>query len=1272
MARAGFDPASYAGRALLNVLESYPRDELFQIDEDDALPLRHRHHEPVRAPAHPGARPRRRVRPLRLGARLHPEGPLRHDGAPPRRRVPRRRLRGTRVGGLSGLSGRAARAHALHHRPRRGRDAAVDRDDARKPASPAIVRTWSDTPARRRSTTAIGGPQARALASALRRRLQRRLSRSLQRRRRRSATSTILERLSDARPRAVDLYRRERRRPRPRQPEGLLARRRAAAVRARAASGKPRLPASSTSAPTASRRRARPRTSASGCTTWRWSAPPAAPSTSPPSRGRSRRRSWPCSAGLPSRTDSIGSCSRPGSAGATSRWCARSGATCARSRVPYGQDYLALTLARHRAIATKIVALFYARFDPRAETGRARGAKRALRAEIEDRCSRRSRASTTTASCAASSTSSKRRCAPTSSRSTPTACRARPSPSSSNAPARRRPAAAQAALRDLRLFAARRGRAPALRQGGARRPALVGPAAGFPHRGAGARQGAAGQERRHRAGGRQGRLRSRSSLPPASDRQAWLAEGTESYRIFIRTLLQLTDNIVGDHVVPPPDTVRHDGDDPYLVVAADKGTATFSDIANAHLDREGPLARRRLRVRRQPGLRPQEDGHHRARRLGGGEASFPRDGRRHPVAARHGRRRRRHVGRRVRQRHAALARRSSSSPPSIIATSSSIPTPIRPSSWAERQRLFDLPRSSWQDYDKALISKGGGVFSRCAKSIPLSPRPAPLLGLDEAEATPAEVMSAILKAPVGLLWFGGIGTYVRAATETDEQVGDRANDAIRITGARGPRQGDRRRRESRLRRSAGRIEAARARRPPQHRRHRQLGRRQHLGRRGQHQDRARDAGARGPPRPRRRATRSWPDMTDEVAAPRAAQQLSADAGALARRSGAAPADLGFAQRLMQTLERQGRLDRAVEYLPDDAALTERSAARRGADPAGARGAPRLRQARAARRAARQPRAGRSLSRARAGALFPGRRCASASRTRSPAHRLRREIIATQLANAIVNRGGPTHRDPPRRPDRRGRADHRRRLCGDPRLVRPDRAERRDRRARRRRAGRAAAAPLRRAAGSADEPHRLVHPQRRFGARHRSTPWSAPIATGIAEVERTLPETLSTAAHAACGARARRTLVARRARRRTWPGASRPCRIWSPRPTSCSWPRGPGVRSDEVAPNPFRRRGHVPPRRAGRRSARAIPVADDYFDRLALDRAIDGIAAAHRRLTAEVDRPRPDRPGGGRGLERGARRRGPAHPRRGRGDLASGLTLSKLTVAASLLGDLVRE
>ena len=157
---------------------------------------------------------------------------------------------------------------------------------------------------------------------------------------------------------------------------------------------------------------------------------------------------------------------------------------------------------RHRG---QIVALFYARFDPRAEDGCAPRAKPAS-APRSRSFSTRSRASTTTGSCAASSTSSRRRCGPTSSRSIPTACQGQYDLLQVRSRQGRRPAAAEAVLRDLRLLAASRGRASALRHGGARRPALVGPAAGLPHRGARPRQGAAGQERRHRAGRRQGRL----------------------------------------------------------------------------------------------------------------------------------------------------------------------------------------------------------------------------------------------------------------------------------------------------------------------------------------------------------------------------------------------------------------------------------------------------------------------------------------------------------------------------------------------------------------------------------------------------------------------------------------------------------------------------------------------------------------------------------------------------------------------------------------------
>ena len=185
------------------------------------------------------------------------------------------------------------------------------------------------------------------------------------------------------------------------------------------------------------------------------------------------------------------------------------------------------------------------------------------------------------------------------------------------------------------------------------------------------------------------------------------------------------------------------------------------------------------------------------------------------------------------------------------------PNPDPARSFAERKRLFDLPRSSWQDYDKSLISAGGGIYPRSLKEIVLSPEAQAAIGFAKEKATPAEVMNAILKAPADLLFFGGIGTYVRASSETDEFVGDRANDAIRVTGARAALQGGRRGRQSRhdpARPGRG-VDARRA---AQHRRHRQFRRRQHLRHRGQYQDRADEAGARWPADLRRRATRCWP------------------------------------------------------------------------------------------------------------------------------------------------------------------------------------------------------------------------------------------------------------------------------------------------------------------------------------------------------------------------------------------------------------------------------
>ena len=200
-------------------------------------------------------------------------------------------------------------------------------------------------------------------------------------------------------------------------------------------------------------------------------------------------------------------------------------------------------------------------------------------------------------------------------------------------------------------------------------------------------------------------------LPDPGDREAWMAEGVACYKTFISGLLDITDNLVGGERRPAAQVVRHDGDDSYLVVAADKGTATFSDIANGVAQGLRLLARRRVRLGRLGRLRPQGDGHHRPRRLGVGTPALPRDGHRLPDRGLHLRRHRRHVRRRVRQRHAALEHIR------LVAAFDHRdifldPDPDAATSYAERKRLFDLPRSSWQDYDKSLISEGGGVYPR--------------------------------------------------------------------------------------------------------------------------------------------------------------------------------------------------------------------------------------------------------------------------------------------------------------------------------------------------------------------------------------------------------------------------------------------------------------------------------------------------------------------------------------------------------------------------------
>ncbi|WP_296340524.1 NAD-glutamate dehydrogenase [Reyranella sp.] len=272
--------------------------------------------------------------------------------------------------------------------------------------------------------------------------------------------------------------------------------------------------------------------------------------------------------------------------------------------------------------------------------------------------------------------------------------------------------------------------------------------------------------------------------PPAGGtREQMQAEGIACYQTLIRGLLDLTDNYVGDSIVPPANVVRHDGDDPYLVVAADKGTATFSDIANALSADYGFWLGDAF--------------------ASGGSAGY--DHKKMGITARGAwesvKRHFRELGQDIQTTAFTVAGVGDMSgdvfgngmllSPHIRLVAAFDhrhifidPAPDAAASLAERRRLFDLPRSSWMDYDKTLLSTGGGIHDRAAKSIPLSVEARRALGIEAATTTPAELMRAILAAPVDLLYFGGIGTYVKASSESHADAGDRANDAVRIDAAK--------------------------------------------------------------------------------------------------------------------------------------------------------------------------------------------------------------------------------------------------------------------------------------------------------------------------------------------------------------------------------------------------------------------------------------------------------------------------------------------------------
>ncbi|WP_460066306.1 NAD-glutamate dehydrogenase [Streptomyces sp. YKOK-I1] len=270
---------------------------------------------------------------------------------------------------------------------------------------------------------------------------------------------------------------------------------------------------------------------------------------------------------------------------------------------------------------------------------------------------------------------------------------------------------------------------------------------------------------------------------PGVDRDAWLAEGIASYRTFISALLDITDNMVAGEVVPPSDVVRHDEDDTYLVVAADKGTATFSDIANEVAGSYGFWLGDAF--------------------ASGGSAGY--DHKAMGITARGAwesvKRHFRDMGHDTQVEDFTVVGIGDMSGDVFgngMLLSEHIrlvaafdhrhifidPRPDAAVSYAERRRLFELPRSSWADYNADLISTGGGVFPRTAKAIPVNTHIREALGIEGkvAKLTPAELMKAILSAPVDLLWNGGIGTYVKASTESNADVGDKANDPIRVDG----------------------------------------------------------------------------------------------------------------------------------------------------------------------------------------------------------------------------------------------------------------------------------------------------------------------------------------------------------------------------------------------------------------------------------------------------------------------------------------------------------
>ena len=750
-------------------------------------------------------------------------------------------------------------------------------------------------------------------------------------------------------------------------------------------------------------------------------------------------------------------------------------------------------------------------------------------------------------------------------------------------------------------------------------------------------------------------------MPKGAARDVVQAEGVATYKLFISSLLDITDNIGPDgQIIRPANVVRHEGDDPYLVVAADKGTATFSDIAN--------------------GISIEHDYW-----LGDAFASGGSAGYDHKAMGITARGAWEAVKRHFREMDVDIGK----TPFNVVGVGDMSgdvfgngmlrentirllaafdhrdifvdPDPDPKKSFAERTRLFALPRSSWQDYDKALISKGGGVYPRTAKEIRLSAEARKVFGVGES-VTPQELMKAILRAQADLLFFGGIGTYIRASNESDEAAGDRANDAIRVTGAElnckvigeGANLGMTQR---------GRIEAA------------QRGIRLNTdaidNSAGVNTSDvevnikiALSAPVRSGALTVEKRNTFLAEMTDEVARLVLRNNYQQTlALSLAQRRGLE--DLGFQQRLMQTLEQRSELDRTVEFLPDDMTLGERR--KRNAGLTRPELAVLLAYAKLSlygelldSTVPDDPYLGRELNR-----YFP-KEMSDRYDDALHAHRLRREIIATQLTNSMINRGGPTLIV--RIADQTGAASSS--IAAAFAAVRNgyDLIE------------------LNGAIDALDNKisgkvqldlyaavqnlllDRLVWFLRNVDLSQGLEKIIGHYRDGIAQVETALDKALSKAATAVRDARIADLskagvpeTLARRVANLSVLKAAPDIALVADRagkPVS-------EVTATYFATEAFFQLDSV---------ASAVPniVVSDYFDRLALDRALDSIGDAERRLTAAMVA---NGHAGADAVEEWVRPR-QAEVERIRMAIhqiaGSGLTLSKLSVAASLLGDLARQ